>query len=313
MIARRWLEKARPSVEKGILAPVGAVVETLRAIRTRVQISLVRQRVGVHRRFPAPVREPSAPRVLVVVTHVADRSRRRDVSVERLERTLDGLLQSLDHARVELVLNTLPGRHIAEALPEHQRCRLTVRERSGVEPMFVGFEAQAEFARRVDDVDWFIYIEDDLVLGESLLLEKLEYFNNGAPAEALLLPHRYEFSQGRKIYIDLRSKRTPGERRTTNALTLVEIAGWKFAEFENPHCGFYCLSQAQLRRWLQTGRRWYGLSSYVGPRESAATGCLEECFRLYKPHPDNMNFLEIRHWGTEYAEFYASIHGADGG
>ncbi len=132
-----------------------------------------------------------------------------ELSVERLERTLDGLLESLGHTRLELVLNTLPGRHVAAALPEHLSARLVVRERSGVEPMLLGFEAQEEFVDRVEDVDWFLYLEDDLVLTDGLLLEKLAYFNRGAPPEALLLPHRYEFWNGSKTHIDLVSRAAP--------------------------------------------------------------------------------------------------------
>jgi hypothetical protein len=308
MIARRWLEQARPWVERRVLAPAGATVETARAVRVRAQISLVRQRAG---RFAVPARTQSPPRVLAVVTHVANPSGDRALGVERLQRTLDGLLESLDHAEVELVLNTVPGGHVAAGLPEHQRSRVAVRERTGVEPMFVGFAAQDEFVARAEEFDWFFYLEDDLILGDSLLLEKLTYFNAGAPPGAVLLPHRYELWNGRKIYIDLRARRIPGERRSTNCLTKIELAGWKFAEFDNPHSGCYFLSRDQLRRWVESGRRWYGLCSFVGPRESAATGCLEECFRIYKPHPDNMNFLEIRHLGTKYAELYLGIHGPD--
>ncbi len=310
MNARGWLDRARPWLAKSV-APVAVAAEALQAVRTRARIASFQQRVRVVRRFPEPVVERPRPRVLAVVTHVVDGSRPNEVSVERLERTLEGLLESLGHARLELVLNTLPGRHVAAALPEHQRARLAVREHVGVDPMFLGFEAQGEFARRAEDVDWFLYLEDDLVLGDSLLLEKLEYFNSGAPPEALLLPHRYEFWKGQKIYIDLVSKSSP-ELCAWNRLTLLEIADWKFAEFENPHSGSYCLSRQQFRRWLATGRRWYGLASFAGPRESAATGCLAESFRLYKPHPSNMGFLEIRHWGTGYAEFYAQIHGLEG-
>ena len=39
--------------------------------------------------------------------------------------------------------------------------------------MFLGFEAQREFVERAEDVDWFLYLEDDLVLSDGLLLEKL--------------------------------------------------------------------------------------------------------------------------------------------
>jgi len=230
------------------------------------------------------------------------------LSVGRLERTVEGLVESLGHTRLELVLNTLPGRHVAASLPEHQRSRVTVREQRGVEdPMFLGFRAQGEFAERAHDVDWFLYLEDDLVLGDSLFLEKLEYFNVGVPPGHLLLPHRYELWKGWKMYIDLLSKTSTDW--VWNGLTELEVADWRFAEFENPHSGCYCLSREQLRRWLETGRRWYGLTSHAGPRESAATGCLAESIRLYKPHPSNMGFLEIRHWDTKYSELYDRIHG----
>jgi hypothetical protein len=284
------------------------VLETVRAVQTRARIHVVRQRVRVHRRFPAPVAPHPRPRVVAAVTHVADPARTAD-SADRLERTLDGLFESLGHTQLVLVLNTLPGRHAAEALPAHQRDRLVVAEHEGVEPMFAGFEAQREFESRCDDADWFLYFEDDVVLGDSLLLEKLAYFNDGAPPEALLIPHRYELWNGRRVYIDMLSKRgVPVAERSWNRLTMLDVGGWKFAEFENPHSGCYFLSRAQLRRWLESGRRWYGLSSYVGPRESAATGALEECFRLYKPHPENMTDLEVRHLGTKYAEYYSQFY-----
>ena len=309
MIARRWLERARPRVDRG-LAVVGLAVETGRAVRTRAAIQIVRQRQRVHRRFPAPVAIGERPRVLAVVTHVATEGRSTEEAAARLEQTLDGLFESLAHTDLELVLNTLAGRHVAEALPEHQRERLAVREHEGVEPLFAGFEAQKELAARAGDFEWFCYLEDDLVLRDTFLLEKLAFFNEAAPPGALLIPHRYELWNGTKFHLDMWSKGMRPEERRWNRLTLVELGGWKFAEFENPHSGCYFLSRAQLERWLATGRRWYGISSYVGPRESAATGALEEAFRLYKPHPENIHFLEIRHLGTQYAEYYSGLHPA---
>ena len=308
-IGRSWLEKARPTIERRVLAPLGAVVETVAAVGVRARISLVRQRAGVVRRFPAPARAGQSPGVVAVITHLADPAGDGTVALARLRQTLDGLLESLGHTRLEIVLNTLPARHVADALPEYLRTRVEVLERAVAEPLFLGFEAQEEYVARREAGDWFLYLEDDLVISDSLWLEKLEYFNGAAPAEAVLLPHRYELWNGRKVYIDLCSKGNPGENRTVNRLTRIEVGGWGFAEFENPHSGCYCLSRAQLARWLATGRRWYGLASFQGPRESAATGCLEECFRLYKPDSDNMQFLEIRHQGTKYAEIYAGVPG----
>jgi hypothetical protein len=302
----RALERGRLLAERTLAGP-GALLETLSAIRTRLRIIRIRQRATVTRRFPAPMRPASPPRVLAVVTHLTREGRDDDVLTQRLTATLDGLLESLGHTQLELALNTLPARHVAGRLPDYQRERLVVCERSDAgDPLFLGFEAQEVFAERVDEFDWFLFLEDDLILSDSLLLEKLAFFNAAAPPEAVLMPERYELWNGRKVRIDRSSRRRASEDLTASRLTLVEAGDWKFAEPINPHSGFYALTQAQLRHWLDSGRHWYKLCSYYGPLESAATGALEECFRLYKPHPDNLEFLEIRHFGTHYAELYGA-------
>jgi len=312
VIGRDRLKRLQPWIERRIFEPVGLLLETLAVVRTRAQIAFVRRRATVHRRFPGPQVMTIAPRVVAVVTHVAPTGAPDDRSVARLERTVEGLLESLGHTRLTIVVNTLAGRHATADLPAHQRARITVSEHDGTEPMFLGFEAQNEFARRVDDGDWFLFTEDDLVLSDSLVLEKLAFFNDAAPANAVLLPHRYELMDGRKFYVDLWSKTIRPEDHPWNRLTTVEIEDWRFVEFQNPHSGFYCLSRTQLLRWLDTGRRWYGIASYVGPLESAASGALLEAFRLYKPHPATVTFFEIRHLGTKYAELYSEAHGLSG-
>jgi hypothetical protein len=309
MIVRRRLGSAKRSLVRRVAAPLALAAETAQALRARARIASFKARVQVARRFPESVAQRTQPSVLAVVTHVADPTRPLEASADRLERTLEGLLESLGHARLELVLNTVRGGHAAAALPEHLRERLVIREHEIEDPMFLGFEAQGEFVRCADSADWFLYLEDDLVLGDSFLLEKLAYFNAGAPPEALLLPHRYEFWRGRKVYIDLLSRRTVDW--AWNRLTMLDVGEWKFAEFDNPHSGTYCLSRAQLRRWLDSGRHWYGRVSFGAPRESAATGCLGESFRLYKPHPSNTTYLEIRHLGSKYAERLGQIHGPE--
>jgi hypothetical protein len=306
MLGRRWLERAFPRIRRTVLEPIGTVVETARAIRTRTQITVVQQRAEVHRRFPLPIAVQPCPRVIAVITHVVSPERPRAESVERLAQTIDGLLESLAQACIEVVVNSFPGRHIVPSLPEYQRARTTVRELPEAEPMYLGYLAQDEFASRIDEAEWFLYLEDDLVMTDGLVLEKLAYFNDRTPDDAVLMPNRYEMWQGRKVYIDNMPWK-PGDL-AWNRLTLVNIEGWKFAEVENPHSGCYYLSQSQLRRWVRTGRRWYGLESFSGPREAAATGCLQECFRLYKPHPGNPGFLEVRHLGTKYSEFLSTIH-----
>jgi hypothetical protein len=115
-----------------------------------------------------------------------------------------------------------------------------------------------------------------------------------------LLPNRYEVWQGTKNYIDL----TIDTNVAWNKLSSVDIDGVKYAECTNPHAGLYCLSQSQLHTWVKSGRRWNYQDLMVSPLESAATFCLLECFKLYKPHPTNLNFLEVRHYDTKYSKLY---------
>lgn len=307
---RRRLGSARRSASRALLyavAPLGRAVELARALRVRGEIAAFQQRAAITARFPAPA-APSQPRVIAVVTHVAALNRPEEVTTKRLTQTLDALIGSLGTTELEVVVNTMPNRHAVSRLPRYLVDRVAVAERTIDEPLFLGFEAQEEFAARADSADWFLYLEDDILLSDSLILEKLTYFNAGAPSEALLLPHRFEYWQGRRTYIDLVSKSSP-EICGWNRRTLLEIGGWKFAEFANPHSGFYALSRSQLHRWLETGRSWYGKVSFVAARESAATGCLAEALRLYKPHPDNMHFLEVRHLDTRYSQEHLARHG----
>lgn len=312
---RRWPMLARAGsarrtanrVAASLFGPIGLLVEGARMLRTNAAIKTFGQRSVLAARFPEPYRPSTGPAVVAVVTHVTATDRSQEQNLQRLERTLDSLLESLGHVQLELVVNTMPGRHFTTRLPEHLHGRVLVHEREVAEPMLLGFAAQEEFVSRAETADWFLYLEDDILLEDSLVLDKLSYFSENAPRDALLLPHRYEFWRGRRLYIDLVSKASP-EICSWNRLTMLEVGGWKFAEFENPHCGFYALSRTQLQRWLATGRRWYGKISHVAARESAATGCLAEAFRLYKPHPANMSFLEVRHLDTKYSEQHYERH-----
>jgi hypothetical protein len=296
MKSLHWLKH---TLARYVVFPILALAELTRAARARVRITAFHQRARVVRTFPGRITNSSPPRVLVVVTHVVTPGADRALRAEGLQRTLDGVLESLAAAKLSLVVNTTPDGHVVEGLPVYQRTVVDVREHIDVNPMFVGFRAQDEFLERIDEFDWFLYLEDDMVFTDGLLLEKLDFFNQGAPRDSLLLPRQYEMMNGSKTYIDRGPDLAPP---AWNRLNSLEINGWRFAEFENPHSATHCLSRAQLERWAASGRHWYGRVTFVAPRESAATGSLVEAFRIFKPHPENANFLEVRHWGTKYSE-----------
>lgn len=246
------------------------------------------------------------PRILVVIAHIASEEQAREKEkaaekIEKIKNTIDGLLASFAHCELTIFVSTTTGRHITQYLPEYQIQRIQVQEEENCDPMYIGFKAQDKFADKQNDFDWFLFIEDDIVIQDSLFLEKLEKFNqNCGNDRAVLLPNRYEIWEGNKSYIDL----TIEHKLAWDKFSAVEVEGIKLAECSNPHSGIYCLSQSQLKIWLKTGRKWQYQSVFVGPLESAATFCLLECFSLYKPHPKNLHFLEVRHYDTKYSKLY---------
>jgi hypothetical protein len=106
--------------------------------------------------------------------------------------------------------------------------------------------------------------------------------------------------QGTEKYIDL----TIAPQLSCNQLSSVEIEGVKFAEFSTPHSALYCWSRKQMKQWIKSGRVFKNQVVKVGLLESAATFCVWECFSIYKPHPSNLNYFEVRHYDSKYSKLY---------
>lgn len=252
--------------------------------------------------------ESKSPKLLIVLTHISSVEEAEDPEkgrskIEKLENTIEGVLTSFSHCQLQMIINTMEGRHVTAYLPDYQQSLIQIEERVDCDPMFVGFKAQDEMINRIDEFDWFIAIEDDIVVRDSSFLDKIECFNKySGEARAVLLPHRYEMLKGVKTYIDLTFSEDLSESFLRwNAASAIAIGDMKFCEFVNPHAGIYCLSKAQLKIWMESGRSWYNQVVMAGPLESAITGCLLECFLLYKPHPSNQHFLEVQHWDSKYS------------
>lgn len=262
--------------------------------------------------FFADLRPINLPKnkLLVVIAHVAssqdtESEEKGYKKIEKLKRTIDGVMHSFSHYDLQIVINTIPNRHVTRFLPSYQQAKITVVEQENVEPMLVGFRAQDEFIERVEKFDWFVFLEDDIIINDSTFIDKIECFNrNSNNLKYILLPHRYEMLDGQKTYIDFTySEKENTASLTWNKLSIVTIGSVEFCEFCNPHSGFYCLSQSQLKLWIDSGRFWKNQDIIAGPLESAATFCLFETFSLYKPHPDFMHFLEVQHWDSKYSQY----------
>lgn len=301
------LESTRRTVIHFVFLQIALLQQLWRAASRYTKMMLFYQRNNVIQLLKdGENSEKKRPKILVCLAHITsiEEAQNKDVAtkkIERLKHTIDGLLTSFAHCDLTIVVQTLPNRHVTAYLPEYQINCIQVQEGPECDPMFVGFRLQEEFVNKVDEFDWFLFIEDDIILYDSFTIEKLEKFNRQSGYEsAILYPNRYEMYEGTKRYIDL----TIDTDLAWNQLSAVEIENVKFAEFTNPHAAFYCLSRKQMKQWIKSGRSWKNQVVSVGSLESAATFCLLECFSIYKPHPSNLNYFEVRHYDHKYSQLY---------
>ena len=309
------METERQSLKKKfyqfVMFRLALMIELIRNLKQYFKVALFYQRCDVIKTFGEGQQvKPIPPKVIAVIPHITSVEESQDrqkavAKIEKLRLTIDSLLASFAHCELTIVIKTVADQHITAYLPEYQINCIQVQEESDLDPMFMGFKCQDELVKRVDEFDWFLFLEDDILLEDSFILEKLEKFNtNCGSKRALLFPNRYELWEGTKRYIDLIIDRG----LEWNRLSTVEVDGVKFGECTNPHSGFFGLSKDQVKLWMESGREWNNKNlGFGGPRECAATFSLLECFSIYKPHPTNLHFFEVRHYDTKYSQLYPEL------
>jgi hypothetical protein len=208
--------------------------------------------------------------------------------------------------RLDVVVCTTRGRHLLDrlALPKH----LYTHHPTRAEPPLLGFECQAVLRDHLGRYDYYCFLEDDILLHDPWFFRKLVWFTAAAGDDCLLQPNRYEqapLGPVRKAYIDgdLARRATARfqdvrERPVLRGRVLgVPLA---FRRALNPHAASYFLSAAQMGRWARRPDFLDRDTRFVGPLESAATLGIMRTFRVYKPAPENADFLEVEHPGTRF-------------
>jgi hypothetical protein len=303
------LKALRGQLSNFMVLQLGIFRDNCRAFNRHLKLLLLNKRPEIIAAFSAnQIVQVNPPKVFVTIAHItsveeSNHREKAEAKVKRLKETIDSILTSLAHCELTIVISTLPNRHITAYLPDYQLSCIQIKESPEYDPMFIGFRIQDELIDRVDEFEWFLFTEDDILINDSYFLKKLENFNKRCGyGQAILLPNRYEMWEGTKRYIDLtimNSDKLWSER------TAIELEGVKFAECANPHAGFYCISNDQIKIWIGSKREWKNRNlGFGGPRECAATYSLLECFYLYKPHTSNLHFFEVRHYDTKYSQLY---------
>lgn len=256
----------------------------------------------------ASLRPDAAPRVrglTACIEGLHAHLGRKQVAYDIANRTAHAANQ-IDAADLDVIVCTTKGRHLLGALTLPDG--LYRHHATDAEPMLLGFECRDVLRAHLGDYDWYCFVEDDLVVGDPLLLRKIAWFSSLAGDDHLLLPNRFEISAhgvAHKAYIDgTLPPRVTAPWRDMTSLPPLEgkVLGRpvRFLPGLNPHAACWFLTAAQMQRWA--AEPWFADrdTSFVGPLESGCTlGILRE-FKIYKPAPESASFLEIRHWGDDF-------------
>lgn len=208
---------------------------------------------------------------------------------------------------IDIVICTTDNKHLLEHLnvpKSFYNQQQVVLEN----PKFLGFECQKILRENLGKYDYYCFMEDDLIISDSLFFEKIKWFNTGTESINLLQPNRYEISargEVLKAYVDGDIRR----RATENYQNIDEFShlhskflGQKivFQRPLNPHSGCYFLSQKQMEHWVSQPYFLDMDANFISPLESSATLGIMKTFRVYKPAPQNASFLEIQHFGDMF-------------
>ncbi|MEQ8752449.1 MAG: calcium-binding protein [Coleofasciculus sp. G1-WW12-02] len=207
---------------------------------------------------------------------------------------------------LDIIICTTQTKHLLNRLPlpEH----FYKHHPTQAEPMLLGFECQAVLRDCLGDYDYYCYLEDDLILHDPWFFVKLNWFTQQAGDLSVLQPNRYEVSTHTlttKAYIDgdLAPKVTAPFQTVQEKPKINEkIMGMPitFHRALNPHSGCYFLNANQMDSWVSQPHFLDRDTRFISPLESAATLGIMKTFRIYKPSPNQANFLEIQHFGSAF-------------
>jgi len=177
-------------------------------------------------------------------------------------------------------------------------------------PRHLGFFAYRVFAKFAQDYDWFLFSEDDLLVRDPLMFDKLAWFNATFGEGRVLSPNRLEWNPKAaflKTYVD---GDISGQtfKRLTQGLPDEDLLKARplsseltFQRARNPHAGYFAITKTQLAHWMAQPHWLMEDVSFVSPLESAATLGLTKTFSVYKPLAP-ASFLEVEHLDDRFSK-----------
>lgn len=211
-----------------------------------------------------------------------------------------------------LIICTTQGLHLLDKIPLSSTTYYSHYE-TNCPPMLLGFECHSVLKKHLSQYDYYCYLEDDIIVADPDFFKKLTWFNQNIGDRAVLQPNRFELvkeQEVKKFYIDPELEFKTGKKDnfahyfSDNLMLTGNVLGQKIAikRAENPHAGCFFLNNRQMEHWAKQPYFLDRDSRFFGPLESAATLGIARTFRVYKPAPQNANFLEVQHFGEGWSQ-----------
>jgi hypothetical protein len=174
------------------------------------------------------------------------------------------------------------------------------------DPRQLGLAARDWLIHHSAPADLNIYLEDDLVIQDSLFADKILWMAQRSNHKCVLLPHRYELTHRLdlppRLLIDgpIDHEEFQSWHRPSHGVAVGEFRGQRDVQFDcpsNPHSGCFAISRPQL---MALQKRELPREGFIGPLETAATYTVGCAFMLLKPALVNRHFLMIEHGHPSY-------------
>ena len=148
--------------------------------------------------------------------------------------------------------------------------------------------------------DLSLYLEDDLVIGDRLYVDKLMWFCARTEHRFVLMPHRYELTgsaEAARLFVDGPLPEEEIGLIQKPRAGVAEGRFWdgqmvRFDVTDNPHSGSFAITRPQWEQLRELGGK---ALPFVGPLETAATGTVLGRFPVLKPSWECRDFLLLEH------------------
>ena len=236
-----------------------------------------------------------------------------NIAQKRKELTPLTSLTGLQSIHVDLHLFVANDSFLQDVV-ELFRPRITVHHLQLDNPRDLPLEAARCLLDMSSPADLSIYLEDDLIFNDNMMIDKLFWFYQRTDHQFVLMPHRYEVTVAnapKKFFVDgpIRFNQDSKPVWSTDEKVIANGRFWDgsdvdFVVASNPHSGFFCLSYPQLA--IVKDMNWPP-KTFIGPLETAATGTVLGNFPVLKPSWPCRSFLSCEHGHPSFLSYLGTL------